>query len=53
MPHRRRRRRRGTTIPCLTIVRPNAATAEGDPREPLTDVNAIAIAEGDAETETP
>jgi hypothetical protein len=50
-PRSRRRRRRGTTIPCLAITWPNTATTDGDPREPLTDANAIA--EGDAETETP
>jgi hypothetical protein len=38
-------------IPCLSIVRPNAATANIDPIEPRTDTNAIV--EGDAEMKTP
>ncbi len=38
-------------IPCLFIVQPNSMTTNGDPSEPLTDVNVIV--EGGAEMETP
>ena len=40
-----------TMIPCLSIARPDAATADCDPSEPHTDANAIA--EGDAKMKTP
>ena len=40
-----------TMIPCLSIAGPNDATADGNPSDPHTDVNAIV--EGDAEMKTP
>jgi hypothetical protein len=51
VPRRRRRDAATMMIPCLSIARPNATTADGDPSEPHTDANAIV--EGDAEMKNP
>jgi hypothetical protein len=40
-----------TMIPCLSMARLNAAPANGDPSEPLTD--AKAIVKGNAEMKNP